>query len=65
MKLLLLSLVVLGAGCRPLPSYNNVVQTPAGIATYNVVAIDGCQYLQFTTADFTHKGNCTNELHAR
>lgn len=60
MKLLLLSLVVLGAGC-----YNNVVQTPAGIATYNVVAIDGCQYLQFTTADFTHKGNCTNELHAR
>lgn len=56
--LLCLAVVLLCAGCKP--RFNNATQTPSGTVTYNVVVIDGCQYLQFTLADLTHMGNCTN-----
>lgn len=58
--LMILCLLVLCSGCV---KYSNAIQTSAGTATYNVVVIDGCEYLSFTREDFTHKGNCTNEIH--
>ena len=35
---------------------------------YNVILIDGCQYLEMRTYMYsivTHKGDCTNKIHCR
>ena len=37
-----------------------------GAVDYNVITIDGCQYLEMATYGHlivTHKGDCTNRIH--
>lgn len=43
------------------PLLNNI-PTDSRI-TYNVVVLDGCQYICGSSGGFTHKGNCKNPIH--
>ena len=46
-------------------------RTSGGSKSYNVVVIDGCEYIECDYGfldqrvySLTHKGNCTNKIHA-
>jgi len=48
--------------------YEKTAPTPNAGVDYNVILIDGCQYLEMKTYMYsivTHKGDCTNKIHCR
>lgn len=62
-----LALLLVFVGCGVSRPYGSRTQTSQN---YNIVVIDGCQYIEFDygIADhrvysLCHKGNCTNPIH--
>lgn len=64
-SLLLLLLSGLLTGCG---HYDGVVTDGTHNVGYNVVVVENCEYLLLIRGEdnsLTHKGNCTNTIHAR
>lgn len=64
--LTILFAVCLFASCNDGPKYNAAGVVKSGEASYDVLVIDGCEYI-FRSYDrgcmFAHKGNCSNPAH--
>ncbi|MCA9351764.1 hypothetical protein KC929_03230 [Patescibacteria group bacterium] len=62
---LVLTLAILTTSCD---DGDHVKNTSKEFERYNIITIDGCEYLQYATAygymNVTHKGNCKNVEHA-
>lgn len=65
MKYMLSILLIFVCGC----TYTSQRKVPSGEGydlNYNVINIDGCQYIWFVhyhRAAISHKGDCTNSIH--